>query len=262
MAVRFDPVPRRRAYEEVAHRLEQAILAGEVRPGERLPSERQLTSQFAVSRATVREALRSLEIDGLVESRPNDPHGGTIVCSPSSVAVSRSLLSYMRFDRLSLREVVEFRMFVESATAFLAASHRSEVQLAAIARAHAELGAKVGEDSAAFSAADAAFHEAIADAAGNRILRICSETANAAVQQLIGQKLSASVDPSTVMRDWVERHGRILAAIERRDPLEAYRLASTDICEYYAEYLPPEDAHRVATLIGSALPQLGLSAPA
>jgi GntR family transcriptional repressor for pyruvate dehydrogenase complex len=251
--IRFEAVARRRAYEEVAHRIERAIILGEVSPGERLPSERQLTVQFAVSRATVREALRSLEIDGFVESRPNDPQGGTIVRSPSSVAVERSLLSYMRFDQLSLREVVEFRMFVESATAYLAASHRSEAQLAAIVRAHEALQTKVGDDSAAFSAVDVEFHHAIAEAAGNRLLRICNDAAKTGVRQLIGEKLKSSREQSSVMLDWIARHERIVEAIRSGDAAEAYRRASTDIYEYYSNYLSAEDADHAGVLAESAV---------
>ncbi|MGO4599699.1 FadR/GntR family transcriptional regulator [Terrabacter sp. 2RAF25] len=71
----FEPVRSVRLYERIVEQVEEAIARGELRPGERLPSERELVVQFGTSRATVREALRVLESNGVVRSRPGDPNG-------------------------------------------------------------------------------------------------------------------------------------------------------------------------------------------
>ena len=75
----FRPVQPVRAYERIVEQVEDAMARGELKPGQRLPSERELVTQFAVSRSTVREALRVLASNGVVRSRPGDPRGPEVL---------------------------------------------------------------------------------------------------------------------------------------------------------------------------------------
>ena len=86
----FQPVKPVRTHESIVRQIEEAIYSGDVAPGERLPSERELVVQFGVSRASVREALRDLQSSGLLRSRPGDPVGGAEVQSFSSAALQRA----------------------------------------------------------------------------------------------------------------------------------------------------------------------------
>jgi GntR family transcriptional repressor for pyruvate dehydrogenase complex len=116
----FERTTKRRAYENVVDQIERAILTGEMREADRLPSERELIGQFGVSRATIREALRVLQSRGLVEVRHGDPSGPIIRANPGA-SVAALLASLFRADRLSLADVIQFRILVESAAAALAA---------------------------------------------------------------------------------------------------------------------------------------------
>ena len=84
---RFQPVQPVRAYQRIVEQVEEALARGDLRPGQRLPSERELVAQFEVSRSTVREALRVLESNGVVRSRPGDPNGPEVL--PFSPAALR-----------------------------------------------------------------------------------------------------------------------------------------------------------------------------
>ncbi|MGI8717025.1 MAG: FadR/GntR family transcriptional regulator, partial [Lapillicoccus sp.] len=75
----FRPVTSVRLSQGIVEQVEQALASGELRPGQRLPSERELVVQFGASRSTVREALRVLESTGVVRSRPGDPHGPEVL---------------------------------------------------------------------------------------------------------------------------------------------------------------------------------------
>lgn len=77
--LQFQPVQPVRAYQRIVEQIEEALSRGDLVPGQRLPSERELVTQFAVSRSTVREALRVLESNGMVRSRPGDPNGPEIL---------------------------------------------------------------------------------------------------------------------------------------------------------------------------------------
>src|SRR5579875_15626 len=124
----FKPVRRMRAYEAVVEQVSMAIRTGDLMPGDRLPSERELMKQFELSRSTIREALRVLESKGLVRSRPADQRGVEVLAF-STCALSQSIESLVQFERLTLSDLVFFRMLVEGTLAGLAARFRGEQDL-------------------------------------------------------------------------------------------------------------------------------------
>src|SRR3954462_955210 len=110
--LRFRPVQPVRAYQRIVEQIEEALARGDLSPGQRLPSERELVTQFAVSRSTVREALRVLASNGVVRSRPGDPNGPEIL--PYSLGALRKQMTRLaRVDELSLRELIGFRMIMD-----------------------------------------------------------------------------------------------------------------------------------------------------
>src|SRR3954466_7019859 len=101
-----------RLYQRIVQQIEDAITRGELKPGQRLPSERELVTQFAASRPTVREALRVLESNGIVRSRPGDPNGPEILPF-SSTALRKQMVRLARVDELTLAELIAFRMIMD-----------------------------------------------------------------------------------------------------------------------------------------------------
>lgn len=244
---RFVPVTRHRAYESVVHQVEEALLRGDLRSGDRLPSERELCLQMGVSRPTVREALRALEIAGMVEMRPNDPTGGAVVRLPDSAGFERSLVSLVRFSQVSLADLVGFRMLIETTACHLAARSDDAAAIEQIATAHAAAERLAGgDDDDEFVAADIAFHVAIAKASGNRMLELCTDAVRSAMESLIGDAISRT--EGAARRDFVTRHGMILKAIRDRDPQEAAQRARRDIVDYYVPLLDRGQADHVDAL--------------
>src|SRR4051812_44930054 len=105
--MRFEPVAPVRAYERVVEQIEQAVVSGALKPGERLPSERELMTQFGVGRSTVREALRVLQAAEMIRSRPGDPRGPEVLAA-SPVALHRSMHRLARADHVGLAGLLPF----------------------------------------------------------------------------------------------------------------------------------------------------------
>src|SRR3954451_3206199 len=116
----FSEVKRTRSSDDVVSQIRNAVVAGELKRGDRLPSERDLCQLFAVSRATLREGLRTLEALGAIEIRPGAA-GGIFVWVPQREQVGAARDALLRFSRATARELAEFRVSFESETARWAA---------------------------------------------------------------------------------------------------------------------------------------------
>jgi len=153
---RLMPVTVPAAYEHVVQRIRRMITLGEVLPDEHLPTERALAESFQVSRVTVREALRILQGEGLIESRRGP--GGARVLGPAHDLAGSRLRLRAAYDQM--RENHEFRLAVEPMTAFLAAGRRDadDINRMKDANERIRLSRSVGE----FRQADSAFHLSVA----------------------------------------------------------------------------------------------------
>ncbi|ANY09880.1 GntR family transcriptional regulator [Pseudonocardia sp. HH130630-07] len=149
--------------------IEGRLTSGELRPGDRLPPERELAAQLGASRQAVREALRVLQAQGVIRSQVGTGDGaGTIVVPAPARALGRVLQLHLAVDSFPVDDVTEARVMLERFSAGLAAGRRSATDLLGMA---AELDAMDADLAPqAFSDADIAFHVRIAGAAGNRLV--------------------------------------------------------------------------------------------
>jgi len=108
--VELETIQKTKVYEEVAAQLERLILDGALKPGDKLPPERELAERFGVSRSAVREAIRSLELKGLVEPRPGE---GTLVRTPSIDSLLDPLASLLGHRLEVVHELLEVRSMIE-----------------------------------------------------------------------------------------------------------------------------------------------------
>lgn len=168
----FAPTPVLRPREQVENQLRGAILSGRFTHGDRLPSEVALAEQFKVSRATVREALRSLAESGLINKVPG-ANGGSFVRfldqHALSDVVSEQISNILDLGTIRHDEVAAFRDMLEVPSARLAAVNRTDEHLAAL-RAIIDREKEVDVSDAAVTDLNAEFHSAIATASGNRVL--------------------------------------------------------------------------------------------
>lgn len=158
------------ARASVLEQLREAILSGRIRPGDRLPGERQLCESFGVGRPTLREALRSLEAIGMIEVRPGKG-GGSYAVTPSESTVGDALSALLNLRGASLEDLAEFRVDFEGENAAWAARCADADDIAALRAIVAEAAA-VADDPAGrrrLARIDVRWHEALARATKNRL---------------------------------------------------------------------------------------------
>jgi GntR family transcriptional repressor for pyruvate dehydrogenase complex len=161
---------RDRARDDVLGRLREAILSGRIRPGERLPGERQLCERFGVGRPTLREALRSLEATGLIEVRPGKG-GGSYAATPTEATVGDALAALVHLRGASPEDLAEFRVDFEGENAAWAARRAEAKDIAALEALVAQARALAERPGAArrIARVDVRWHETLARATGNRL---------------------------------------------------------------------------------------------
>lgn len=124
----FKPIKTDRIYEKVLDQLKGAILTSRFKPGEKLPSERELCEEFQVSRGVIREAIRALELRGFVLIRQG-PAGGAYVTDLSFNQVGNAFLDLFKTNKLSMKDIAQVRMHVEPEVARLAARNFDSSQM-------------------------------------------------------------------------------------------------------------------------------------
>ncbi|GAA1576565.1 FadR/GntR family transcriptional regulator [Kribbella sancticallisti] len=246
--LQFEPVQPVRAYQRIVEQIEEALARGDLAPGQRLPSERDLVSQFAVSRSTVREALRVLESNGVVRSRPGDPNGPEILpFSPGPLRKQMTRLA--RVDELTLSELIAFRMIMDGAAIQLASRLRTPEQLAEMEQTLVEMRAAIDVDFTAFSEADVAFHEAVARVSRNSLIQTCNEVVRGVVLGLISDKIAHAANSRALMLESLQHHAEVVEAIRAGDGHAAARIARQNLYDYYASYVPAPDRDPLRALI-------------
>ena len=152
----------------VARDLEQRILEGSLKAGDRLPSERALALELNISRPSLREAIQKLVHKGLLETKHG---GGTVVTDRLQASFSDPWQDMLQAHPLLQTDMLEFRHMLEGEAAKLAAERATDVDLASIDAAYAALEkAYESDDMAACIETDVAFHQAIADASHNSLI--------------------------------------------------------------------------------------------
>jgi GntR family transcriptional repressor for pyruvate dehydrogenase complex len=163
-----EPIRRSRLSQQIVAQICQLIRQGRFRPGDRLPPERELSEQLQVSRASLREALRALEVSGIVEARHG---GGTFVRDFSELEVISPLALVLEASDDIVGDLWEARVIFEPSIAALAALRATPIDLEALAaivdRQAGEFEGAEGNERAV--SLDREFHTAIARASGNEV---------------------------------------------------------------------------------------------
>lgn len=221
----FVPVTRSRASGEIVTQIERAIFDGEVRPGDRLESERELSEAFGVSRITVRDALRVLEARGLIRVKVGAA-GGAFVAETNLDQVAESISTMVRLRRMTLSELAEARTIVETAAAERAAVRADDAGIASLAEM-VERSREVVRQRLPHTEVSMDFHVAVAEASRNELL---SATVRA-YRDLLMQTLRAMRDPDSarVTQQW---HEEILEAIRARDSEGTRKLMQDHLVDF------------------------------
>lgn len=201
----------RRVNEAIVRAIQDQIRRGELKAGDRLLPERQLAALFDASRSSVREALRVLELSGLVYSR----HGeGNFVAETLPAGVAVTLVEFLERQRASLLDLSEARKLFEPYLASLAAGRATADDVEVLRRAaeDEEAQLRAGETQAAFRA-DRTFHHAIAAATGNQTL----VTLHSYLSDLVAGGRREALENDVRRAQSAFDHRRVYQAIARRD---------------------------------------------
>lgn len=203
-----------RAYDEVARQLRELMERGDLKAGDRLPPERELATQFGVSRATVRQALSALQSAGLVESHVGR---GTFAVNTGPTTSVTGLVETLRDARGTLGDQLAVRRLFEPQVAREAATRAHPADLEHIRQSIARQEARLAQDLPIVDE-DSAFHLAIAGATGNPLLIKMIE----GIHGLLQETRERSLQTREGMRCSVEGHRRIANAILAGDGQAAY----------------------------------------
>jgi len=222
-------------HDLLADQLREAILRGEITVGEALPPERELVEQTGLTRGAVREALRALAAEGLLETRAGR-YGGNIVTLPGQESMANSIGQFVRGRKLPLRTLHEARYALEPALARLAALHRTERELEALKALHQELIDSV-DSFQHFSLANIKWHNAIARASGNELL---SAILYALSYGIAVSTTTEEYDTPETRKQVIRIHAQIMSAIEARNADLAERRMRQHIGATHARAAAPD----------------------
>jgi GntR family transcriptional regulator, transcriptional repressor for pyruvate dehydrogenase complex len=213
----YKTVRAARLYEQIVEQIERSIVEEKLKPGDQLPTERELAQQFGVSRTAVREAVKTLTEKGLVESHSGR---GTFVQASLAQNARISLEAFLKHgNHHDPAHLVELREIIEPEVTVLAATRIEEQQLAMMRDAVALMDSNM-RNPEAYIEADLDFHLALAEAAGNPlILSLLDSVVGMLREQRMGIfRVNGGPERGQI------HHKHILEAIERRDAVAA-RLA-------------------------------------
>ncbi|MBG9444009.1 FadR/GntR family transcriptional regulator [Cytobacillus firmus] len=222
---------KKKTYLVLADKLIECYLGGNLKPGERLPSERELAVQFNVSRTTIREALRTLELNGLIDIRQG---GGSYVKVSDIQSSKEEIITAVKAENPLVYEMLELRRALEAESSFLAAKRatpadleklRIAVNQMALSKQDPELGLK----------ADLDFHIRIAEATHNSIFIELIHTLKGHMEETIRATQNHRFKDLSRYEDTIEEHKEIYLAIASGNGDKAKELMEGHITKIRAE---------------------------
>ena len=211
----FKHVKRSNVVEDIIENFKAAMISGEFKPGQRLPSESELSQRLGVGRSTLREAIKILVALGAVEVRRGD---GTYVAEQVTPNIIDPLLFAVLTESRDAKDLFEFRLMIEIGYNKLAATNGDDADFARIEATIREMETYVtsgGTDSAVLAQLDLKFHRAILEATKNPIVCKISDMLNAIFLESLKQANSTHVGVQTTL----SRHRHMLSVLQSNDPI-------------------------------------------
>jgi GntR family transcriptional repressor for pyruvate dehydrogenase complex len=203
-------LPRTTLTEAAFEQLIEYVVKGTWKAGDRLPPERELCQQFGIARTSLREAIKAMELVGMLDSRVGD---GTFVCARSEFLSRPLLWAFTGTDHEELQEIMEARAIIEENLAGLAAERGSASEVECIKDAINEMRACIKAGSSILEA-DMSFHLAVASAAHNEVLRNAVQLLRNITRQWLAYKVLIPNVAASVLK----RHETIYRAIATHKP--------------------------------------------
>ena len=205
----FQAVEQRRTFEQILLQVEEAIIDERLKPGDRLPPERDLAQTFGVSRASVREALRVLEMFGvIVARRGTGPDAGSIVAGSAQNGLESALRLHVGLLRIPTRDMAEMRAVLEQWAAQKAAERTDDKKASHLHEIVDGMRAAASIDD--FNELDTEFHVELARVSGNALLPVLMEA-------LRGTMRRAMLEGFERLPDWRAERDHLIGEHERDD---------------------------------------------
>jgi GntR family transcriptional repressor for pyruvate dehydrogenase complex len=231
-ALPFQALEQRRTFEQILVQVEGAIISGGLKPGDRLPPERELAQTFGVSRASVREALRVLEMFGVIMARRGTgPDAGSIVAASAQSGLESALRLHVGLLQIPTRDMVEVRAVLEQQAA-RGAAERADARLTARLREIAG-DMRAAETIAEFNEADTEFHVEIARVSGNALLPVLMEALRGTMRRAMLEGFERLTDWRAERDHLAGEHERMAGLIEAGDADGAGAAVQAHVMRFY-----------------------------
>ncbi len=227
----YKDISQKRIYLQILDQIKENILTKKLQAGDRLPPERQWAEQLGVSRATVREAIRALEMFGLVSCRQGE---GNFVNDNFNNALTQPLSIMFWLNDGEVRDIHEFRQSLEIEAAKLAAIRATDEEVQNLAAIHYAMTQE--KDEVKSAPIDKAFHDEIGRLSGNCLIRDTLSSAAGLMETMIREARTAILKRVQDAEVINFQHERILSAIERHDA-QAAVTAMTEHMLYIEDFL-------------------------
>lgn len=211
----FETLPRRRIYEAIVGQIKEAVYRQELRPGDRLPSEKEMMRVFGVSNMAVREAMRTLEQQGLIRIRKGSG-GGCFIAELNHDALTSFFSLAMVQGKVSLADLTEIRLMVEPEITRLAAERGSRDDVRELENLHAAAERLISIGSPV-SSANIDFHGRLALASGNHLAVMLAGS----LRDLLLGLMNARTESRKAQLEVQQHHARIIAAVKERAAAKA-----------------------------------------
>lgn len=233
------PSPKR-TYDALLQDVEEGLRSGRFKTGDQLPGERILAEKFGISRASVREAMRILDVVGVIRSPSGaGPKSGAIIVSEPSAGLSSTLRLHIASHRLAVKDIVETRILLETWAA-QAGAQLDNPQGIQRAKEHLVAMDSPDIDYETFHALDAQFHLALSALAGNTVIDTVMDSLSGSIRGYIKDALASLGDRHVVLAELRTQHHAIFDAVEAKDGGRAADLLRNHIVWLYEQ---TTDAH-------------------
>jgi DNA-binding FadR family transcriptional regulator len=236
----FRPLKKKRFSDQIADLVQKKILEDNLEVGTGLPSEIEMAQEFQVSRSVIREALRILEISGLVNIKKG-PTGGIFVSYGYQAPIIRSLNNLIASGEVTVDHLFDARLLIEPHIAGQAALHANDEDLKKFQALFEDSGSHL-DDAVRLKQNNLEFHLLLARASGNPVLAVMLES----VFELLAERTLSFVDLA-LERKFYKIHKAIFEVITRRQPEETSRLIRLDIMDVMETIKTYQEKDKVKT---------------
>jgi GntR family transcriptional regulator, transcriptional repressor for pyruvate dehydrogenase complex len=225
------PIKNTKVYEQVIEQIKEMIADGTLKKGDKLPSERDLVEQLQVSRTSIREALRAMEIIGLIECRQG---GGNFVRENFENSLFEPLSVMFMLEKRNPSEIIELRKVIEVETVALAAERITDDELQEIGEIIEEL--KVSENEEVAVKVDKRFHYAVARAAKNGLILAILNAVSSLIDDFIKDARMKILQEESNRVILSAQHEQVYLALRKHDASAAVK-AMRDHLDFANEYM-------------------------